>query len=80
MNTPYIKYEDIAKHLDIKKGDIILLSSNLVKIIFLAKKYEKEFSYIKFIKSFTDIIGGNGTLLIPSYNWDICKEKPYSKN
>lgn len=80
MDTPYIKYEDIAKHLDIKKGDIILLSSNLVKIIFLAKKYEKEFSYIKFIKSFTDIIGGNGTLLIPSYNWDICKEKPYSKN
>ena len=73
MNNNYIKYTDIVKHINICSDDIILLSSNLMKTIFYAKKYEKEFNYNKFIDSFLEVIGTNGTLLIPSYNWDFCK-------
>lgn len=69
----YIKYCDIAKHLNIQHGDIILLSSNMVKTILYAKKYEKEFSYNKFLDSFIEAVGDTGTLLLPSYNWDFCK-------
>lgn len=73
MMKNYIKYCDISKHLNIQAGDIVLLSSNMMKTIFYAKKYEKEFSYNKFLDSFIEVIGNNGTLLIPSYNWDFCK-------
>ena len=73
MLENYTKYCDIAKSLNIKNGDIVLLSSNLMKTIYCAKKYEKEFDYNKFIDSFLEVIGTNGTLLIPSYNWDFCK-------
>ena len=62
MNNNYIKYTDIVKHINICSDDIILLSSNLMKTIFYAKKYEKEFNYNKFIDSFLEVIGTNGTL------------------
>ncbi len=77
MLEHYIKYCDIAKYLNIKNGDIILLSSNLMKTIYSAKKYEKEFDYNKFIDSFIDVIGSEGTLLLPSYNWDFCSGLPF---
>ena len=73
MQQKYIKYCDIVKHLNIQHGDVILLSSNMVKTILYAKKYEKEFSYNKFLDSFIEAVGSDGTLLIPSYNWDFCK-------
>ena len=77
MQQKYIKYCDIVKHLNIQHGDVILLSSNMVKTILYAKKYEKEFSYNKFLDSFIEAVGSDGTLLIPSYNWDFCKGIPF---
>ncbi len=76
----YIKYYNIVDYLNINKGDVVLLSSNLIKTILYAKKYEKEFDYNKFINSFISAVGSNGTLLIPSYNWDFCSGKLFDYN
>lgn len=79
-NINYIKYCNIVDYLNINKGDIILLSSNLIKTILYAKKYEKEFDYNKFIDSFINAVGNSGTILIPSYNWDFCSGKSFDYN
>lgn len=73
-----IPYYDIAKHLEIKRDSIILLSSNISKIVYNAAKNNEKFDADIFIDSFIDQIGNNGTLLITAYNWDFCSGIPFN--
>ncbi len=68
---PYIPYREIAKKLEISKGDVLLLTSDILKLAMQAKKAEQEFSAAAFLNSFSDELGSDGTLLIPSYNFDL---------
>ena len=67
----YIPYCEIPASLDIQKGDVVLLTSDLLKLVVKARKTEKEFSLDTFIDAFKDSLGPEGTLLIPSYNFDL---------
>lgn len=67
----YFAYRDIAANLNIKAGDVLLLSSDILKLAMKAKKAEKEFSAGDFIDAFIAALGINGTLLIPAYNFDL---------
>lgn len=67
----YTLYREIASLLDIKQGDVFYLTSDILKLAMKARKSEKEFSVGDFIDSFINIIGTEGTLLIPAYNFDL---------
>ncbi len=67
----YIPYREIAKVLDIPEGDVLLLTSDVLKLAMKARKEEKEFISDPFINSFYDELGAEGTLLIPAYNFDL---------
>lgn len=68
----------------IKKGDILLVSSDVTKLILnlcggiknfnkkIAKKYCNDI-----IDTLQELIGKEGTLLFPTYNWGWCKGKPF---
>lgn len=68
----------------IKKGDILLVSSDVTQLILnlcggiknfnkrIAKKYCNDI-----IDTLQELIGKEGTLLFPTYNWGWCKGKPF---
>ena len=63
----------ILKKLGIKNGDILYVASDLLKLITLFKKKNTKFDLDKFINTIIKSVGNNGTILIPTYNWDFCR-------
>ena len=72
--------EFLLNKLQIKKGDKILLTSNILRILLKFKKKEINFDPNILIDTLKKKIGKNGTLLIPTYNWDFCKGKTFDYN
>jgi len=70
----------LFENVDIKKGDKILVSSNLLKILISSRKLKKIFSPDIILNELIKKIGFEGTLLIPTYNWDFCKGKNFCYN
>jgi len=67
----YIPYTDIARTLGIREGDIVLLTSDILRLAIKARKTEGGFSAGRFIDSFLENLGREGTLLLPAYNFDL---------
>ena len=76
----YISYLNIIDHLNIKKGEIILLSSDVIKLICVCRENNEIFNPNKFIDSIIDKIGIDGTLIFPTYNWDFCNGTTFDYN
>ncbi|MCK4568802.1 MAG: AAC(3) family N-acetyltransferase [Bacteroidales bacterium] len=68
---PYIPYREIAGKLQIQNGDVVLLTSDILRLAMRARKTEREFSAEAFLESFIEVLGPDGTLLIPAYNFDL---------
>ncbi|MEE4256358.1 MAG: AAC(3) family N-acetyltransferase [Bacteroidales bacterium] len=67
----YIPYRNVAGELELRPGDTVLLTSDILKLAMKARKQEKEFSAGQFLMSFSNAIGSEGTLLVPAYNFDL---------
>ena len=65
--------ENLFNNLQLKNGDKVLVSSDILR--FLLKKKEKDIEQEanKIIDNLIEKIGESGTLLLPTYNWDFCK-------
>lgn len=73
-----LNYKNFVKSIGIKKNDKIMINSNFLKIMILAKKKKKNFDLIKLIDAFLNFLGNNGTLFIPAYSWDFIKKKSFT--
>ncbi len=71
--TPYIPYLKLADQLPLKKGDIVLVGSDILKILIAAKQNGEKFDPKLFIDSILDKITAEGTVLFPSYSWEFCQ-------
>jgi aminoglycoside 3-N-acetyltransferase len=71
VKQDYTPYRQIAGKLNIQQGDQVLLTSDILKLAIKSKKSEKEFDVNAFLDSFMEAVGHEGTLLIPSYNFDL---------
>ena len=72
--------ELLLNKLKIKKGDKVLVTSNILRILLKFKKKEINFNPNILIDTLKKKIGKNGTLLIPTYNWDFCRGKTFDYN
>ena len=68
----YISYLDLPKHWGLEKGDAVLLSSDIMQLTFTAMRNGERFDRDAFLQAILDTIGEEGTLLIPTFNWDFC--------
>jgi aminoglycoside 3-N-acetyltransferase len=71
---------DIKNKIDklgIKKGNKLLISSSIIKIIINFKKKKIVFNPNMIIDILKDKVGKSGTLLFPTFNWDFCKGKTF---
>lgn len=72
-----IKYDDIINHLDINKGDIVYVCSDITGLLLDARKNKKNFNVEKFIDSIIKKVGSEGTILFPTFNWNFCKKETF---
>ena len=68
----YISYLDLPKHWGLEPGDSVLLSSDIMQLTFTTIRNGERFDRNQFLEAILDTIGPEGTLLIPTFNWDFC--------
>ncbi len=69
-----INYIKVVDYFGIKKGDVVFVSSDLKQLFFQETMVHDTFPDINlFIDTILEKIGPEGTLLVPTYNWDFCK-------
>lgn len=60
--------------MGIQSGDVLLVSSNIIRLLIITKN--NDFPDV-FINMLQNIVGGEGTLLFPTYNWGFCQGLPF---
>ena len=73
INNPSIGISEIPEYLGLEKGDVVFLSSDIKRIAY--NDYCRTGimpDLNNLINAFTDIIGAEGTLILPTYNWGFC--------
>lgn len=73
----YIKLKDIPKYFGIKEGDSVWVASDMKTLIYTCMENGDDTDLNVLIDSILDILTPEGTLLIPVFNWDFCKGKPF---
>ncbi|MCR4746067.1 MAG: AAC(3) family N-acetyltransferase [Lachnospiraceae bacterium] len=73
----YVKLRDIPKHFGLKKGDSVWISSDIKTLLYSCIEHEDDHDMNILIDGIIDIIGEEGTILIPTFNWDFCKGKTF---
>ena len=68
----YVKMEQIPGKLGIKRGENLFISSDMRRLLGKSLEHEKRADLNGFIDSFKKAVGENGTIVIPTYNWDFC--------
>lgn len=69
----YTKLQDIVRCLDIRKGDTILVSSDMKGLLFQCLEHGDDTDLNVFLDSMMEAVGEEGTILLPTFNWDFCK-------
>lgn len=72
-------YLNLASILDLKKGDTVLIASDITKL------FTEQFHQTHvmpdmnlFIDTIINQVGSEGTLLFPTFNWDFCHGKTFN--
>lgn len=68
----YISYLDLPHYWGLEKGDVVLLSSDIMQLTFTTMRNGERFDRNAFLDAILETIGPEGTLLVPTFNWDFC--------
>lgn len=71
----FVSYIQLAEELNIScnSGSVYFIASDISKMAFEAQENNIDFDINKFINIIINKIGEHGTLILPVYNWDFCK-------
>lgn len=67
----YIPYQQFFQHFPIDRNEVIYVSSDLRKLIYQAKKHKEIFDLTSFLDGLKQKISENGTIIIPTFNYQI---------
>ncbi len=73
----YIKLKDIASHLGFKKGDNIFVTSDVKQLLYSLLENGDDTDLNILIDGIIDVIGEEGTLVFPTFNWAFCKGETF---
>ncbi len=72
-----IDYREYFKFFDIKSSKTIVLASDMTPLTFYYMHQGLDFQVPDFLNTIKSLISPEQTLIIPTYNWDFCKGKPF---
>ncbi len=71
-------YKKIVEQFDLKAGDIIWLSSDITRTAFFIRSALKEkFDPVRIIGQFQEAVGEDGTIMLPTFNYDFSNNGVY---
>ena len=73
--------DDLSERWDrsgLSRGDIFLLHANIRRLLLEFKKKKLEINIDLIIDSFVNVVGDNGTILMPFFNFDFTKTNYFS--
>lgn len=73
----YIKLKETAKQWGLQKGDRIMISSDVKQLLYDCVSHEDDTDMNVLLDAVIEQIGPEGTILIPTFNWDFCKGKTF---
>lgn len=73
----YIKLKELALHLNLKAKDKVYVTSDVKELLYGLMHNDDEVDLNILIDGIIDIIGPEGTLVFPTFNWSFCKGEPY---
>lgn len=75
--SQYIKMEQIPEKLGIKRGENLFISSDMRRLLRKCLEQERKADLDGFINGLQSAVGSEGTIMIPTYNWDFCSGKTF---
>jgi len=72
-----IRMVELIEKLELKKGDCAYISSNFLRISSFLKEEKKKIDLNNFIDSLIEKVGKDGSIFIPTFNWDFCNGKGF---
>ncbi|MCR4909229.1 MAG: AAC(3) family N-acetyltransferase [Lachnospiraceae bacterium] len=75
--SPYVPLRKIPEAFGLVPGDSVWLASDAKRLIYSAIEHGESSDLNPLIDGIIDIIGPEGTILIPTFNWDFCKGKTF---
>ena len=69
--------KNLFSNLNIKEGDILLVSSDILKLMVHNRNLEDKIDINSLIDMLKEKVSTKGTLLFPTFNWDYCKGKVF---
>ncbi len=79
INTEKNSWLTVVDDIGIEKGDVLYVSSELLMIMWLCKKEKSVFDANLLIEYLMSKVGKDGTLLIPTYNFDFSNHGIYDR-
>lgn len=70
-------FDELIDCLEIERGDRIWLSSEIIKLILLCKKEGEVFDASMLLDCFQSAVGEEGTLLLPTFNFEFSNSGRY---
>ncbi|GHT66651.1 aminoglycoside 3'-phosphotransferase [Spirochaetia bacterium] len=74
---PYVPFREALGNMEISRGDILMVTSDITRLMMLQKTNEKSLDTNPLIDALQTLVGEEGTLLFPTYNWNFCKGQPF---
>lgn len=78
-DTDYVPYRQIAERLGLKKGSVVNVSSDVLRLALEARAHGETFDANQFIEGLQEAVGPDGTILFPTFTWDFCKGIPFDR-
>ncbi len=75
--SPYVPLRRIPEAFGLEPGDSVWLASDAKRLIYSAIEHGEGADLNPLIDGIIDIVGPEGTILIPTFNWDFCKGKTF---
>jgi aminoglycoside 3-N-acetyltransferase len=75
----YIPYGEIIDRIDVGAGDVLVVSSDVLKLAICCREHGERFDPDRFIDSLVSKVTEAGTVLFPTFTWDFCKGSPYDR-
>ncbi len=73
----YVPLRKIPEHFGLSKGDSVWLASDVKTLLYTSFENEGTGDLNLLLDGLIDVVGPEGTILIPTFNWDFCKGKTF---
>ena len=75
--SEYIKLRDLAAHLGLNKGDRVYVTSDVKGLLYGCMHHDDDTDLNILIDGIINIIGEEGCLVLPTFNWSFCSGAPF---